>query len=298
MSNIDLYDTVKVVFEDLDISEEAQVVETEWDVLRERYTSVQIGSPRKSLSSTIAEAETLILERPTETNVQSAIDRATGVLNAGTRGHAIFNRNSEGWANELLFLDNATIASAENVLRLNNSGIGFSSTGYAGPYYQAWTIDGHLSLGGVNNSYGHLSILDSSGNEIGSWSVDGIVIDEGSISIARGSDVGLEVDPATGVFRFGDFEVSTAYGRQILQSSDEKTGMSGEPNESGKLYLWAGYVDSSDYVLAVNNNAEVRILGDLYVNGENILDAIHDLQDASSSGPGGSTEGSDSGPGV
>jgi len=55
------------------------------------------------------------------------------------------------------------------------------------------------------------------------------------------------------VFQFGDFEVNTDYGRQILESIDETTGMGGEPDSSGGLYLWAGYKSDNDYAFAVND---------------------------------------------
>ena len=69
----------------------------------------------------------------------------------------------------------------------------------------------------------------------------------------------------------GDFMINKEYGRQVLESSDEKTGMSGEPSEAGGLYLWAGYTDDNNYVLAVNG-------GDVYVrhNGTGTPYAVAD----------------------
>jgi len=102
-------------------------------------------------------------------------------MNAGVRGHVIIGRNDQGFANELFFLDNQNVALAKNVLRINVNGIGFSSNGLRGPYYQAWTLDGHLSLGGVNNSHGTLTILDSKGSILGQWDNNGVLIKEGHI---------------------------------------------------------------------------------------------------------------------
>ena len=39
---------------------------------------------------------------------------------------------------------------AHNVLRINQNGLGFSSTGVGGPYTQAWTLDGKMVIGGTN----------------------------------------------------------------------------------------------------------------------------------------------------
>lgn len=180
--NIDLCDTVTVKFEKLGISETSKVVEIWWDVLRDKYEKIEVGNRRTSLSSTIEEQIEKVDMAVTPEQMAQKIDRATGVLNAGTRGHVVLNRNSGGWANELLALDNDNIAQALRVLRINMNGIGFSSSGYQGPYYQAWTMDGTLSLGGVNNAYGNLVILDANGNTIGTWNKDGISASQGSFS--------------------------------------------------------------------------------------------------------------------
>ena len=174
LETVSLCDTITVEFSKLGISAKAKVIRTEYDVLRERYNEIAVGDTKSNITDTIEEQMTAIAQRPTIDQTQVSIDRATGVLNSGLRGHVIINRNQEGWANEILFLDNENMAAARNVLRINNAGIGFSSTGYQGPYYQSWTIDGHFALGGVNNAYGDFEILDSSGKPLGEWNKDGL----------------------------------------------------------------------------------------------------------------------------
>lgn len=171
---ISLCDTITVDFVSLGVQTKAKIVKVEYDVLLERYNKLNIGDSRSSLADTIEDQMQALALRPTLDQTRTSIDRATGVLNSGLRGHVIINRNQEGWANEILFLDNENMAAARNVLRINNAGIGFSSTGYQGPYYQSWTIDGHFALGGVNNAYGDFEILDSSGKPLGEWNKDGL----------------------------------------------------------------------------------------------------------------------------
>lgn len=308
--NIDLCDIVTVRFEKLGVNVQSKVIDIKYDVLNERYTSIEVGDRRSTLAQTIEDQMETITTLATTEDVGRTVDRATGVLNAGRRGHVVINRNAEGWANEILFLDNENLASAVNVLRINMAGIGFSSTGYQGPYYQSWTMDGHFSLGGVNNAYGDFRILDNDGNPLGEWDKDGLKfydsaqhilmllnhtglylkdandgtlaeltanglnIYKGTISgvtidIARGNEVGLYCDGQT--FRFGDFEVNTDYGRQVLESTDEMTGMGGEPDDEGGLYLWAGYRDENDYSFVVNDaGAYVMYNGTAYNIGETL----------------------------
>lgn len=160
LQTVNLCDTVTVVFPKLGISAKAKVNKTEYDVLKERYNEIGIGDSKSSFTGTISDQLKQVSYMPTSEDMKGMIDRATGVLNAGYRGHVVINRNAQGYANEILFLDSEDINRAKNVIRINMNGIGFSSTGYVGPYYQSWTNDGHLTLGGINNSYGTLEIMD------------------------------------------------------------------------------------------------------------------------------------------
>ena len=181
LQSVNLGDTVTVEFPDLGVSAEQKVTKTEYDVLNERYTKVTIGTVKDSLTNLLEDQMNDISEKVTAEQAQNSIDRATGVMNAGRRGHVIIGRNDDGFANEIYFLDNANIALAKNVLRINVNGIGFSSNGLRGPYAQAWTLDGHLTLGGVNNANGTLEILNSSGQVIGRWDNNGINSMSGTI---------------------------------------------------------------------------------------------------------------------
>ena len=181
LQSVNLCDIVTVEFPELGVQTEQKVSKTEYDVLNERYLSITVGNLDKTLDMTLEDQMNELSQKVTEEEAQNQVDRATGVMNAGTRGHVIIGRNDDGFANEIFFLDNANVALAKNVLRVNVNGIGFSSNGLRGPYYQAWTLDGHLSLGGINNANGTLEILDSSGNVIGRWDNNGINSYKGTI---------------------------------------------------------------------------------------------------------------------
>lgn len=289
-ANLDLCDTVTVQFEKLGVNVQSKVIDIKYDVLNERYTSIEVGDRRSTLAQTIEDQMETITTLATTEDVGRTVDRATGVLNAGRRGHVIINRNQEGWANEILFLDNENLASAVNVLRINMNGIGFSSSGYQGPYHQSWTLDGILSLGGVNNAYGELRILDPDGvvlcavtkdgytiydedgsTIIGQWSHDGVSLRKGVIDFQWGTDtVGFYADGEK--IQLGDWIIdSQSYGRAILQSTDEVTGMSAETEDPDQLYLWAGYQSDSDYKFVVNgSDAYVMYNGTAYPIGASI----------------------------
>ena len=301
-----LYTTATLIDDIRNFAVNYQVVERHiYPHYPEKNVVIFDTSPQK-LTNIVDNTKALLETKVSAAEMQKEVDRATGVLQTGLSGYVVINRNSDGYANEILFLNTNSLQTATKVLRINNAGIGFSSTGYQGPYYQAWTLDGVLSLGGVNNAYGDLQILDPSGKKIcrvnkdgftlydtngstiiGQWNHSGIDVKKGSISgvsidIARGNNIGLYCNGTH--FQFGDFEVNDEYGRQVLESSDEMTGMSGEPDSSGGLYLWAGYNSASDYSFAVNSAGAYTMYGG---TAYNIGEEIYKLWQAVGHGGGG-----------
>ena len=151
LQNVSLCDTIPVEFEPLGISVTAKIVETEYDVLAERYTKLTVGSLRTNLATTITDQNANITESMSSkfNQVGNEINNATAWLTS-SGGYVIAVKNADGSWKELLFLDDNDIDEAVNVLRINENGIGFSSNGVDGPYTQAWTLDGRLVIGGTN----------------------------------------------------------------------------------------------------------------------------------------------------
>lgn len=158
MQQVHLCDNVSVFFEKLNISTTAEIVKYVYDVLLERYDSVEIGSLRSTLSSTInANSEgikaldnnTRRMFKSYSAEVGELVDKATAWLTSGD-GYVVATKDSDGNWKDILFMDTPDEATAVNVLRINQNGIGFSSTGVAGPYTQAWTLDGKMVIGGTN----------------------------------------------------------------------------------------------------------------------------------------------------
>lgn len=147
LERVHLCDTVGVEFERYGISTRAEVVKTEWDVLRERYRSIELGKARANLSSTIAgmsaDAQQGIAN--TKTTLQLAIDRATDTITGNNGGFIRFQLNEDGQPYEMLIMDTYDVTTAQNVWRFNQAGWGHSSTGINGPYELAALQDGSLN---------------------------------------------------------------------------------------------------------------------------------------------------------
>lgn len=172
LQHVYLCDTIPVIFEKLGISTTAKVVKVDFDVLKERYRSITVGSLRSDMSTTITDTTSSIasLAERTRMNfeqmdagIDTAINNATAWLTS-SGGYVIAIKDADGDWKELLFMDTADTQTAVHVLRINQNGIGFSSNGVNGPYTQAWTLDGKLVIGGTNVP--SITVYDNNNNII------------------------------------------------------------------------------------------------------------------------------------
>lgn len=211
LERVNLCDTVIVEFPKLDISASAKVVKTVYNVLKDRYDSIELGEARTSLAQSIrSDITNSIPALPTDivkkSFLQAELDAATQLITGGLGGYVVFNHDANGKPQEILIMDTDDIETAVNVIRFNRNGIGFSTNGYDGPFTSAWTIDGHfvadfittgtlsanlirggvLALGGLNNGRGVLQLVDSSGNVIGTFDNSGINL-TGEMEIVNGN---------------------------------------------------------------------------------------------------------------
>ena len=174
LQRVKLCDTVTIEFEKLGISAKAKVVKTEYDVLAERYRSIQIGNVRSSLAETLNDQNTQTFRTidGKTMQLQGLIDNATAWMTSSA-GYVVAIRREDGSWGELLFLDTPDVDAAVNVLRINENGIGFSTNGVNGPYNQAWTLDGNLLIGGTGAP--SLTVYDKNQNIIFQATKDGII---------------------------------------------------------------------------------------------------------------------------
>ena len=145
LQRVNLCDTIKVVT-DLGEEIEAEVVSVDYDVLAERYTSVEVGTAQTNLTQAIAESIGIGTSIPTKSNLEQALERATSLISGGLGGYVVLKPNANGEPEEILIMDTPDINTAQNVIRMNRNGIAFSTNGYdPASFDMAWTIDGELS---------------------------------------------------------------------------------------------------------------------------------------------------------
>lgn len=143
LERVSLCDTVTVQFEKLGVDATAKVIETVYDVLKERYTSVALGDAKTNIADTIVQQQKTIEETPSI--IRNAVDNATSFI-TGNKGGYILLRDTNGdkKPDELLIMDAPNVEQAVKIWRWNLGGLGYSSNGYNGPYSTAITQDGAI----------------------------------------------------------------------------------------------------------------------------------------------------------
>lgn len=237
LQRVSLCDTVSIYYPELGVTQaNAKIIRVVYNVLLERYDSMEVGTPKTSLADYIrGDVAAAIREDPEFTGWQAAIAHATEMITGGLGGYVVMNSNADGQPQEILIMDTADITTAVHVIRMNRNGIGFSNNGYSGPYESAWTIDGQfnadfiatgtilanfikggtLLLGGAGNGNGVLSLQDSLGEEIVLLNNNGIEITRGTLSlsfqVAGGQRSLTKIDPSLGLqsFMYGSEDATT-----------------------------------------------------------------------------------------
>lgn len=143
LEKVMLCDEVNVEFPDLEISAVAECVETEYDVLANRYTKITLGEATTTIADTVVSNTEEIKEKPSYSFLDKAVNNATNWITNGA-GYMVAVKDEAGNWKEICSLDTPDIETAINVWRWNNGGFGHSSKGYNGPYETAITQDGQI----------------------------------------------------------------------------------------------------------------------------------------------------------
>ena len=268
LETVSLGDTVYVDYPTLGVSAKARVIEYEWDSLRERYNSVEIGDAKARLSTTIAEIDSKsdsyysdLFDQAAnnKTFLQSAIEHASELLKGAYGGHIVIGTNADGQPNEIYAMDTDDVSTAKKVLRFNMNGIGGSTTGINGTYNVAILTEGTINADAITTGTLRAGLIkagvlsDPSGKNY--WNME-----TGEISISSYAKKGeirsqfaLEDDSITissGLITFKANTVDFEFG------SSKTLKMTSNPDGSGVLFDGTGQfvVHSVDGLLLTNKH--------------------------------------------
>lgn len=151
LQRVNLCDTVGVIYPDLGVNVKKKVIKTVYNVLTERYNSIELGTASTNLyqamtSGLSEKIEDATKHLPTKGYLDAAIEYATKMITGGLGGYVVFTMNANGQPEEILIMDTPDTSTAVNVWRFNKNGLGHSHNGYNGPFSDiALTADGKIN---------------------------------------------------------------------------------------------------------------------------------------------------------
>lgn len=247
LERVSLFDTVNVEFTALGVSATAKAVKLIYDALADRVKSITLGSVKANIADTIVEQQQEIAKAPTKTELERAKEAATSWLTNG-KGYAYFRKDDLGNIVDILFMDTQDTSTAVNVMRVGQSGIGFSHNGVNGPYESAWTIDGRfvadfITTGNLNATLIRAGVLQDKTGKVFSLDLDGGTLDANfnSLKISGRSTDEISKDIANDVTDGKLKEYSTTV--QMQSAIDQSA--SSIKLEVSETYSTKEYVDNA-----------------------------------------------------
>lgn len=144
LERLSLCDFAIVRFPKFNIDVEAEIIQTVYDVLLEKYISMGLGDAVGDFVQNYqAGQKQTQREFDRTTNFfTDAIDRATQAITGASGGYVrlIPSKNPQ----QIVIMDTPDINTATRVWRWNLGGLGYSKNGYNGPYELAMTMDGEI----------------------------------------------------------------------------------------------------------------------------------------------------------
>ncbi|EIA8295378.1 peptidoglycan DD-metalloendopeptidase family protein [Enterococcus faecalis] len=166
MRNYNLFDTFTVYHKFYDIDIQTKVTGIVYDALAEKTIKITAGDIQvafyKQQSQDFQEAIKTLTKKDYMSNF---IDYITDLIN-GVKGGSIL-QYPKNRPHTLYFMDTDSTDTAKNVIAINNQGIGFSTTGWKGPFRNAWTIDGILNADFIRAGKIRSDIFETSFNSYG-----------------------------------------------------------------------------------------------------------------------------------
>lgn len=215
LERVKLCDIVTVKHPILGVSVKTKVIKTTYDSLKEKYVEIELGTARSNFADTLnkvkSDVKTMSDFIKTQPSVmERAIQNATKLITGNSGGYVVLHdSNDDGYPDEILIMDKPNIEEALKVWRWNNSGLGYSSTGYNGDFALAMTIDGSIvadfiTSGTLSADLIKTGVLEgikiiATAGSIAGWTLDGTKL--------VSSSGGIELDSHGGVGGLGSISI-------------------------------------------------------------------------------------------
>lgn len=147
----DIGDTVVVYDERLGVNITTHVIAYDYDAVLGEYTSITFGTISKGLSNLLTSVsqeinkEVVISSQAMRVTLNNALAESEAkILGVLGNSYVIYD------GDKILVVDSLPADTANNCIRINSEGIGFSQTGINGHFTSAWEINGTLNMQAIN----------------------------------------------------------------------------------------------------------------------------------------------------
>lgn len=147
----DIGDTVVVYDERLGVNITTHVIAYDYDAVLGEYTSITFGTVTKGLSNLLTSVsqeinkEVTISSQAMQVTLNNALAESEAkILGVLGNSYVIYD------GDKILVVDSLPADTANNCIRINSEGIGFSQTGINGHFTSAWEINGTLNMQAIN----------------------------------------------------------------------------------------------------------------------------------------------------
>lgn len=274
-----IFDSFTVFHERYNINLEMTVNKVVYDGLLEQIESIEAGDPKFTFFEEQQNQFTEVMKKvPTKQYSSVFTDYVTKIISGNDGGNVIWHPKER--PTDLFFVDGTTLEDSKQVLRINKSGIGFSSNGWKGPFNTAWTLDGVfvadfirtgtfnadlIKTGTINADLIKAGVL--SGIKIRSVNNDFIIeLDNGRIRFIK-----REGSSEKEMFAFAPtYSGGQLQGINAIQNQGYSFALSSMGSNGAFLNVLEIPKDSTADNRKLNLYGEVKVDGNFYVNGVKI----------------------------
>ncbi len=262
LERVGLGDTVSVDFPWMGISTESRVVATDYDVLRDRYNDVTIGSVKNSFAQTIVHQQQQINQKPSsdflqkvvmaeKTAREEAVNRLASALAESAGFFQTDVQQSDGSTVRYLH-DKHMLAESTNVVKITAEAWGFSTDG-GNTYPFGWQVTGDMVI----------KLLAAEGIDAEQIRVRNLIAEKLNSVLDRSR---VAVDGAKIIFltdEIATMEIFQAEGAPILYMYDIENGVQKNNTELSSHHLKIGGTSVSPaFEVSVANEKTRMNIGD------------------------------------
>ncbi|MGX7309781.1 phage tail spike protein [Enterococcus casseliflavus] len=274
--NYGLFDTFSVYHKLYDIYIDTKINSVVYDSLTEKNKKIYSGDAQMAFYTKQSyELQETIKTLTKKGYMSEFVDYVTNLIN-GVEGGSVL-QYPKNKPHTTYYMDTDSRDTAKDVIAINNQGLGFSRTGWLGPFVNAWSIDGTLNADFIRAGKIRTDIMEVSFNGMG----DLLRMVSGTLQLWNGDLKIMELTKKGLQFWSGDKSLGTigTAGEPFPDLMDQD----GPVSMDGKALMIRGDVDN-DYIalsaktgtgLILGNgkgiyliDPDIRIIGNITLSGD------------------------------